>query len=131
MRAASVGKSMKELISVKEARELVRQAAARLAPNWAAEHVALDEVSGRVLAEDVVSQGPYPPFASSAMDGFAVAPVSEAGTVFRVVGESRAGLPFTGVLREGEAVRIATGAVVPDGTAVVVPVEMVDAVAEG
>src|SRR5690606_42036663 len=59
---------MRELIGVEEARRLVLGAAAVLP----AEPVGLDEALGRTLAAPVVSGGPVPAFASSAMDGFAV-----------------------------------------------------------
>ena len=89
----------------------------------AGERVALDESLGRVLAEDVTSAGDLPPWDNSAMDGFAVGSL-EAGSL-PVVGESRAGRPFEGSVRPGEAVRISTGAALPDGTLAVVPVERV------
>ena len=83
--------------------------------------VKLDDVLGRVLAEDVVADIDLPPFASSAMDGFAVAAGAEGE--LEVIGESRAGHPAEAAVRPGTAVRISTGAVVPDGTGAVVPVE--------
>jgi len=88
-----------------------------------AEDVPLGEALGRVLAEDVVSEAAVPPFDGSAMDGFAL-PAGAEGSL-EVVGESRAGRPWTEPLEAGTAVRISTGAAVPDGTAAVVPVENV------
>jgi len=88
-----------------------------------AEDVPLVEALGRVLAEDVVSEAAVPPFDGSAMDGFAL-PAGAEGSL-EVVGESRAGRPWTGALQAGTAVRISTGAAVPDGTAAVVPIENV------
>lgn len=85
------------------------------------EEVSLVEALGRVLAEEVRSGVDLPPFASSAMDGFAVP--SGAEGELRVVGETRAGTPWTGALEPGTAVRISTGASVPAGAAAVVPVE--------
>ncbi len=88
---------------------------------------------GRVLAEDVRSVGPVPPFDSSAMDGFALrfSDVSDAAEVrparLSVVGESRAGHPATRALGAGEAIAISTGAVLPDGADAVVPVEATSA----
>ena len=77
-----------------------------------AETVALGEAGGRVLAEDVVARLTQPPFAASAMDGYAVAGDAPA---WRVVGEAAAGRPWPGRIGAGEAVRIFTGAPVPDG----------------
>jgi molybdopterin molybdotransferase len=77
---------------------------------------------GRVLAAPAVAAIDLPPFASSAMDGFAVRPADTPGRL-RIVGESIAGRPWKGGLAPGEAVVISTGAVVPEGCAVV-PVEV-------
>jgi molybdopterin molybdotransferase len=106
-----------DLISIDEARRRVLDAVTPLA----AEDVPLDSALGRVLAEDVASSIPVPPFDSSAMDGYAVAagPASE----LEVVDESRAGHPATVAVRRGTAVRISTGAAVPAGADAVVPVE--------
>ena len=110
------------LISVEEARARVLAAVRALA----SEPVPAPHALGRVLAEDVVSGLDLPPFDSSAMDGYAIAAgslVLESGGECRVAGESRAGAPFTGAIEVGEAIRISTGAVVPDGVESVVPVE--------
>ena len=90
-----------------------------------AETVALQDALGRVLAEDVVAGADVPPFAASAMDGYAVI-AGAAGRRLRVNGESRAGHPATAPLRDGEAIRISTGAAVPAGADAVVPVEQAD-----
>src|SRR4051812_31543253 len=113
-----------DLISVDEARSRVL-AAVRPLP---AETVATADALGRVLAEDVVSGLELPPFASSAMDGFAL--VAGPGRELPVAGESRAGRPFEGRVPDGEAVRISTGAVVPDGADTVVPIERVEDLGE-
>ena len=81
-----------------------------------AESVPLAEASGRVLAEDLAARLTQPPFAASAMDGYAVrASEAAAGARLKVVGMSRAGARFGGALGTGEAVRIFTGAPVPEG----------------
>ena len=81
-----------------------------------AEPVPLASLVGRVLAEDVRARGDHPAFTNSAMDGFAVRAADAAqGAFLRVVGESRAGTPFTGTVGAGEATRISTGAQMPDG----------------
>jgi molybdopterin molybdotransferase len=97
----------------------VAEATARLLAGvepLAAEAVPLAEASRRVLAEDLKALRTQPPFAASAMDGYAVrAAEATAGAVLRVVGMSRAGERFSGVLKAGDAVRIFTGAPIPDG----------------
>ncbi len=105
------------LLDVAMARESVLAAARPLPP----EPVELTAALGRVLAEDVASDGALPPFDASAMDGFAV--LAGEAAELEVVGESRAGHPADRALRPGEAIRISTGAVVPEGAEAVVPVE--------
>src|SRR4029077_11263015 len=83
---------------------------------------------GRVLADPATATVDLPPFASSAMDGFAVRAGDTPGR-FQVAGESVAGRPWPGSPRAGEAVAISTGAVVPPGMAVV-PVEDVRSVGD-
>lgn len=85
------------------------------------EEVPLAEAAGRVLAADVVARRAQPPFAASAMDGYAVraADITE-GAAFRVIGEAPAGRAYPGHVGPGEAVRIFTGAPVPDGADFVV-----------
>ena len=90
------------------------------------ENIAIGSALGRVLAEDVLAAGDVPPFASSAMDGYAV----NAGPALRslaVVGESRAGSPFQGAVSSGEAVRVSTGTAVPSGADAVIRQEDVEA----
>lgn len=98
----------------------VEEARARLlaaARPCEAETVPLGEAGARILAADVVARLDQPPFAASAMDGYA-ARFEEAaapGAVLRVIGEAKAGERFEGALGPGEAVRIFTGGVVPAG----------------
>ena len=115
---------MSELITIDEARRRVLDSVTRLGD----EPVALSDALGRVLAEDVTSGIPVPPFDSSAMDGFAVqsGPAAERD----LVGEARAGHPFAGAVSSGSAVRISTGAVVPEGADAVIPVERTTTAAE-
>ena len=95
-----------------EARAAMRARAVALP----AEPVALDALAGRVLAEHVRSRTDHPAFTNSAMDGFAVRAGDVAGgRAARLVGESRAGVPFAGTVGPGEAVRISTGAELPEG----------------
>ncbi len=106
------------MLSVDEARaQVLAHARAR-----GTESVPLARAAGHVLAEPVVALHDVPPFANAGMDGFA-AEAGAAGRTLAVVGESRAGAPYRGSVREGEAVRISTGAPMPAGAAGVVPVE--------
>lgn len=85
------------------------------------ETVRLTEAAGRVLAEPVSAAFSQPPFAASAMDGYAVAGAQhEPGSRFVLIGESAAGHPYEGAVAQGEAVRIFTGAAVPFGAARVI-----------
>jgi len=106
------------LISIAEARRLVRDAVGPLA----AEPVGIDDALDRVLAQDVTAVGDVPPFPCSAMDGYAVI-AGPAGRRLTVVGESRAGTPAASSLADGEAIRISTGAAIPAGATAVIPQE--------
>jgi molybdopterin molybdotransferase len=101
------------LLPVSEAVRLVTEGVAPLD----AERVPVDKALGRVLAEDLEARLTQPPFAASAMDGFAVRSedVASLPAKLRVIGESVAGERFGGSVEEGDAVRIFTGAPVPDG----------------
>ncbi|GGK35526.1 molybdopterin molybdotransferase MoeA [Salinarimonas ramus] len=118
------------MISVAEAR--TRIVAAAGAP-LATETVPLAECAGRTLARDLVAMRTQPPFAASAMDGWAVraADVASAPVELRVVGTSAAGRRFAGTLGAGEAVRIFTGAPVPEGADTIVVQENAEALDEG
>src|SRR2546430_15150158 len=86
------------------------------------EMVALEVAFHRVLARDVAARRTQPPQAMSAMDGYAVR-AADAVTIdsqLTVIGEVAAGRPFAGSVSAGEAVRIFTGGVVPDGADAVV-----------
>jgi molybdopterin molybdotransferase len=85
----------------------------------AAEDIAIDQALGRVLAAPVVTARDQPPFHASAMDGYAIRATDSPGTL-TVAGESAAGRGFSNALRTGQAVRISTGAPVPDGADTVV-----------
>ncbi|MEO1639142.1 MAG: gephyrin-like molybdotransferase Glp [Pseudomonadota bacterium] len=81
-----------------------------------AEVVPLREAAGRVLAETVTAKRDQPPFAASAMDGYAVVQDDVApDAVLQVVGEAAAGHRWDGALARGQALRIFTGAPLPDG----------------
>jgi len=89
------------------------------------ERVSIRESLGRILAGDVISPEDVPPFANSAMDGFAVrgADVTAAGSVLEVIGDLPAGSRSDLVVGPGEAIRIMTGAPMPAGADTVVRVE--------
>ncbi len=98
----------------------VDEALARLLEDVApteTELLPLHEAAGRVLAGDIVALRTQPPFDASAMDGYAVraADVQVVGARLRVIGEAPAGRLFPGTVGPHEAVRIFTGAPMPDG----------------
>lgn len=81
------------------------------------ETVPLIHSVGRVLAKDVVALRDQPPFAASSMDGYALKSVEvEHHAMFKVVGEAAAGHAYMGRVGPGQAVRIFTGAPVPQDT---------------
>ncbi|ABA05100.1 molybdopterin molybdochelatase [Nitrobacter winogradskyi Nb-255] len=92
------------------------------------ETAALEAAHRRVLARDLPSRRTQPPVAMSAMDGYAVraADIATIPSRLRVIGESAAGRPLDRALRAGEALRIFTGGVVPDGADTVVIQEDTD-----
>lgn len=100
---------------------------ARVAPvPRAPERIRLDDAYGRILAETIVADADYPSTPRSAMDGFAITSERTPGT-FAVVGEIAMGRPWGRSLIPGQAVRIPTGGVVPEGSDAIVPIENVRA----
>ena len=102
------------LISVEDAHERLLGAARPIARTIV---LTLREAAGRVLAEDVLAKRTQPGFDASAMDGYALR-AEDAEAPFqplKVIGESAAGRAFEGRIGAGEAVRIFTGAPVPEG----------------
>jgi len=99
------------------------------APNLGSERVELVDALGRVLADDLASLCDHPGVDNSALDGYACRVADTAGAReaaparLRLVGEAPAGRPYAGRVGPGEAVRIFTGAAVPDGADGIVPVE--------
>ncbi len=101
------------MISVAEALEKLFD----LAKPLDSEEVPLLDAMGRVLASDVKARRTQPPFSASAMDGYAVRGGDvKVGATFTLIGESAAGHAFAGKVPEGHAVRIFTGAPMPEGT---------------
>jgi molybdopterin molybdotransferase len=113
------------LISVEEARDRVLSRIAPLPPI----DLPLREAYGCVLADDVVASEDIPPFATSAMDGFAVraidigAATPSRPTGLAIVGEVAMGRPPEVSVPAGGAARIPTGGVVPEGSDCIVPIE--------
>ncbi len=101
------------LLSVEEALARILADAAPLGT----ERIAIDAAHDRILAEPLAARLTQPPFDASAMDGYAVraADVAQLPAKLTVIGESAAGHPFFGRVGQGEAVRIFTGAPVPEG----------------
>src|SRR6266545_3322561 len=112
------------LLTVDEALEGILS---RIRPLGAREIPLLDAV-GRTLAADVVADRDIPPFRNSAMDGYAVrgADVTTAPARLRVVGSIAAGGVPERAVGAGEAMRIMTGAPMPEGADTVVRVEDTD-----
>src|SRR5258705_12657469 len=110
------------MIPVAEAIRIVHEQAGTLAT----ELVALADARGRFLAQDTVADSDLPPFDRSQMDGYAVraSDVESVPTKLRVVGESAAGRGWHNEMKQGEAVRIMTGAPVPAGADSVQQVEL-------
>ena len=108
----------KDLLPVAEAQQRIIEAVAPLP----AEQISLAGGLGRVLAADVASRRDQPPMAVSAMDGYAVraADVATLPVTLKVIGYAPAGHAFDGILGPGEAVRIFTGAPVPEGADAIV-----------
>lgn len=113
-------------VDVEEAERLLDEVRAPLE----AEAVFVLDCTGRVLAEDVSASAPVPAFARSAMDGFALQGESTFGASeltpvrFTLIGDSFPGRAFAGRVGPGEAVRIMTGAPIPDGADAVAKAEV-------
>lgn len=109
-------------ISIEDARRAVLEHAARLE----AEEVALDDALGRVLADGAIAPNDLPPFSSSGMDGFALLAddTRDAPVHLRIVGEARAGALAGVAVEPGTAIRISTGAQMPEGADAVVRQEL-------
>ena len=104
---------MAGLLSVEDALRRVLACVQAPAPT---EDVPLSDAAGRTLARDIAALRTQPPFANSAMDGYAVrAADARVGARLAVVGESAAGRAFVGAMAPGQAVRIFTGAPLPEG----------------
>jgi molybdopterin molybdotransferase len=114
-----------------EVDDVLRLLKERLSP-LPAENVGLHEGAGRVLAVDLMAPIPVPPFDRAAMDGYALRGEETFGAgsynplELEVVGVSLPGKPFAQVVGKGQAIRIMTGAPLPQGTDAVLPAEMAE-----
>lgn len=113
------------MISIQEALHILQTNL----PEPKIESINLSEAHGRYLSESIAAPEPSPRYTNSAMDGYAlrwsdVMPAAEGNpVVLRIAGESQAGLPFNNKVNTNEAVRISTGAMLPEGADTVVRVE--------
>lgn len=109
-----------ELIDHGEAVRMVMESTPRLP----VEETTLVEAQGLALAQNLVARFDSPPFDNSAVDGYAVRSAdAEEGRTFPVVDEAPAGQPAARSVGEGEAIKVFTGGVIPEGANAVVPVE--------
>ena len=111
--------------TLEEARAEVLEGVKALEP----ESVSIWDALGRVLAEDVVAASDVPPFPNSAMDGYAVrgSDVAQPGSVLTLIGELAAGQVALSVVGPGQALKIMTGAPMPEGADTVVKIEDTEA----
>lgn len=115
----------KGLLSVNEAQQRI---ATLITPIGGVEQLAIRAALGRILAAPVISTINVPPYTNSAMDGYALrgSDLPTDGTArLRVIGRAMAGAPFAGTVNTGEAVRIMTGAAMPEGADTVLMQERV------
>lgn len=113
------------VLRVNAAREAIL---AKLPVLQSLQKLALRDTLGRVLAEDIISPFNVPPYANSAMDGYALAStdLEKLPATLRCVGQAFAGQPFAGSVQPGECIRIMTGAIVPDGCDTVIMQEQAE-----
>jgi molybdopterin molybdotransferase len=114
----------REGLPLEEARSRVLAA---ITPLTGRERLPLGQCLGRVSAEPVRAAEAVPGFRASIMDGYAIAEAGAPGPGrrWRLVGRSAPGAPYGTVLAEGEAIRILTGAPLPEGAQRVLPQELV------
>ncbi len=119
-------KEFRRLVSVEEVSRLIERHYSYVPKS---EDVPIKDAVGRVLAEDIPSEVDVPSFDRAMYDGYALRAEDTFGAdeenpvTLRIIGIAEAGKPFKGVVSEGEAVEIATGAVIPPGANAVVLVE--------
>ncbi|MCT0248739.1 gephyrin-like molybdotransferase Glp [Synechococcus sp. CS-205] len=116
----------REGLPLEEAR---RQLLASLVPLAGSDMLPLQQALGRVSARPVLAAQTVPGFRASIMDGYALAAASvpQVGHSWPLLGRSAPGAPYPRPLAEGEAIRILTGAPLPEGATRVLPQELVEA----
>ena len=119
-------KSKAYLLPVDEARTRILEG---LTPTKITETISLEDAVGKTLARDISAGYTLPSHDVSSMDGYAVRAndILDCPTVLKRVGESAAGHPWDGSLETGQAVRIFTGAIIPEGADTIIPQENADA----
>lgn len=111
------------MLQIEEAQEILTAQVQRIEET---ECVSLAEAAGRVLAEEIAALRDQPPFPRSPLDGYAVRAADVSGAseecpaVLQVIGKICAGAVFDGVLESGQAVRLMTGAPIPEGADTVI-----------
>ncbi len=121
---------MDELISVTKARELILAYFSPTAPI----RLPISKAHQYVLAEDVYAGEELPPFTNSSMDGYAVIATDTVGAetdkpvTLEVIGDLPAGSLPQDMITHGKAIRVMTGAMIPDGCDAVVPLEFTRAI---
>ncbi len=119
-----------------EIEEAIKILCKNVLPIKETEEVSLIDSNGRILAEDVCAEFDQPPFPRSPLDGYAVKGVDtfdaseESPVILKVIGKVYAGEVYKGKVSNGEAVRIMTGAPIPDGADTVIRQEDTDYGAE-
>ena len=110
------------MIEISQALKIIKRETKQLG----IESVRLDRSVGRILAEDILADSDMPPFDRSQMDGYAVKAkdTGSAPVDLKIVGESAAGHGWPGTLKDGEAIRIMTGARVPAGADAIQKIEL-------
>ncbi len=110
------------MIAVSKALKIIERESRQLAP----ERIDLYDAIGGVLAENIIADSDLPPFDRSQMDGYAVkaADTRTVPATLKIAGESAAGRGWHKALKKGEAVRIMTGAPVPNGADAVQKIEL-------
>lgn len=117
-------------LSFEQALERIQQS---IMPIKGKKNVTIREAAGHILAQDVTSPMDVPPFINSAMDGYAIysGDIPDQGeSTLKVIGKSFAGKPFNKNVKPGEAVRIMTGAVVPEGADTIIMQEHAEVIGD-
>jgi len=126
-KTASVEQKNTAALTVDEARDAIL---ALISTTTDTSNIEITQALGRTIAFDVHAVTAIPPFKNSAMDGFAVQykdmpqRKTDSHQSFKIIGKSLAGHPFKGNVSEGEAVRITTGAALPEGADAIVIQEL-------